>query len=303
MPIYHEIVKEIQALSAAPGPQDKVRHKYLRLLHSHTKRDTILYATSYTAKPSPGALISISLRDVPAIMSALKGLKGDKLDIVLHSPGGVAEATEQIVNYLRAKYSHVRVIVPLNAMSAATMLACAADEIVMGKHSALGPIDPQLNLNGKSIAAQAILDEFQQALNAAGPEQLAIWLERAKELPPGMLQACQNAIDLAKKLVEDWLASYMFVGDSDAPSRAHHLAQWLGSHEGFKSHGRPISYALAKQYGLKVAALEDDPQLQDRVLSLFHASEATFANTSCVKIVENHNGKGSYLSAHPSKRE
>ena len=77
-------------------------------------------------------------------MTAMHGQSKDQLDLIIHSPGGHVEAVEQIINYLRSKYSHIRAIVPQSAMSAATMLACACDEIVMGKHSAIGPIDPQM---------------------------------------------------------------------------------------------------------------------------------------------------------------
>lgn len=55
--------------------------------------------------------------------------------MIIHSPGGSAEATEALVKYLRAKFQHIRVIIPYGAMSAPTMLACPADIIVMGKHS------------------------------------------------------------------------------------------------------------------------------------------------------------------------
>ena len=77
---------------------------------------------------------------------SLHGLTGKELDLILHSPGGSLEAAEQIVTYLRSKYDNIRAIVPQNAMSAATMIACACDEIMMGKHSALGPIDPQITV-------------------------------------------------------------------------------------------------------------------------------------------------------------
>ena len=65
------------------------------------------------------------------------------LDLLMHSPGGSPDAAEAVVNYLRSKFTDIRVIIPQAAMSAATMLACAANRIVMGKHSSLGPIDPQ----------------------------------------------------------------------------------------------------------------------------------------------------------------
>lgn len=94
-------------------------------------------------------------------------LRGPSLDLILHSPGGSAEAIEAIVSYLRTKFSDIRVIIPQSAMSAATMLACASDRIVMGKHSFISPIDPQMILSTQvgvqSVPAQAILDQFEMA--------------------------------------------------------------------------------------------------------------------------------------------
>lgn len=124
---------------------DELRHRYLKRLHEITKRDVILYASGFTSLKAgtvPPWTLSIGIQDVQCFMAALHGLKGRELDLVLHSPGGSLESAEQLVQYLRSKYDHIRAIIPQNAMSAATMIACACNEIVMGKQSALGPTDP-----------------------------------------------------------------------------------------------------------------------------------------------------------------
>ena len=122
--------------------QDLVRRQYLLDLSEHTKTDVILYATSFSANPNVSSnLLTIGLADIQGFMACMNGLKSDRLDFVIHSPGGSLEAADQIVQYLRSKYGYIRAIIPQNAMSAATMIACACDEIVMGKHSAIGPID------------------------------------------------------------------------------------------------------------------------------------------------------------------
>ncbi|MFQ5800046.1 MAG: hypothetical protein ACE5H0_15320 [Bacteroidota bacterium] len=68
---------------------------------------------------------------------------------------------------MRSKFDDIRVIVPQGAMSAATMLTCSANRIVMGKHSFLGPIDPQIilqtPLGNQAVPAHAILDQFRKA--------------------------------------------------------------------------------------------------------------------------------------------
>ena len=94
-------------------------------------------------------------------MNSIKGLDVNKgLDLILHTPGGNPTATEGIVKYLHSRFGDdIRVIVPQMAMSAGTMLACAAREIVMGKHSCLGPIDPQYG----GVPAYNIVTEFRQA--------------------------------------------------------------------------------------------------------------------------------------------
>ena len=66
------------------------------------------------------------------------GLQDDKLDLIMHSPGGSPEAAEAIILYLRSRFSDIRVIVPQLAMSAATVIACAANKVVLGKHSLFG---------------------------------------------------------------------------------------------------------------------------------------------------------------------
>ena len=125
--------------------------------------------------------------------TSLHKLKGDGLDLILHSPGGSLEAADQIVQYLRAKYKHIRAIVPQNAMSAATMIACACDEIVLGKHSAIGPIDPQMLFGQFAIPAHTILADFDKARTdiTNAPQLGQLWAPRLANLPPGFLNLCE----------------------------------------------------------------------------------------------------------------
>jgi hypothetical protein len=301
MPTRFEIQKEI--VDRKSMSQDDVRRRYLKDLADYTRRDTILYASAFslTMKPGiPGVTMAVSLDDIQSMMSAVHGLRNENLDIVLHSPGGSMEATEQIVSYLRAKYRHIRAIIPQNAMSAATMLACACDEIVMGKHSAIGPIDPQVTFptpHGAFTApAQAVLNEFEQAKAeiAQQPATAPLWVTKFNAYPHGFLAMCRATLDLAEERVAKWLESYMFAGDDGGGELASEIATWLGAAKTHKTHGRPFSADLAKSKGLKIVSLEDDQDLQERVLSVFHAAMVTFIVSNCVKIVENHMGRGAY---------
>lgn len=310
MPARDKIQQEI--LNAKNAAQDSIRKQYLKELNEHTKRDTILYASSFASKKLPqlaGFLISITNEDIQGFMSSLNGLKGDKLDLILHSPGGSLEAAEQIVNYLRAKYKHIRAIVPQNAMSAATMIACACDEIVMGKQSAIGPIDPQITFptqNGHFTApAQSIINEFNQAKAEiiADPKVAPIWVNKIHSLPHGILDICQNTTKLAKEKVSTWLEAYMFKGEADAKAKADKIATWLGNADLHKTHGKPICMKEAKEQGLKIVELESEQEFQDKVLSVYHATLITLEITNCIKLIENHDGKGWYLAVNINEKQ
>lgn len=298
MPSRDDIQKQI----TSGDRQDVVRRDFIKDLSKYTGRNTILYATAFTSKKVqlqkvPGMLLSLTSEDIQGFMSAVHKLKGKELDLILHSPGGSPEATEQIVNYLRSKFDHIRAIIPQNAMSAATMLSCACDEIVMAKHSALGPIDPQMGVtsgNGGSyfIPAQSILDEFQQAkIEVSGnPKLAALWVNRINSYPHGFFKKCEDTIKLSKIMVEKWLASYMFKGQTTTAPKT--ISDWLGSAKQHLTHGKPINIDAALAKGLNVTSLESDQKLQDLVLSIFHSTMVTFDVTGCVKIIENQDGKG-----------
>lgn len=285
--------------------QDEIRRSFLKNAASISGRDTILYATGWTSPRKydgiPQGVLSLATEDVQGFMAAINGLKGNALDLIIHSPGGSLEAVDQLVQYLRSKYPNdIRAIVPHNAMSAACMLACACNEIVMGRQSAIGPIDPQLSWlspNGPvSAPAQALLDELDEARNdiANKPQSAPIWATRLREYPPGIFEICKTTIELSKTKVAEWLGKYMFKGEQNA--KATEIADWLASAKEHKTHGRPIGYDLCASNGLNVSRLEDNQSFQDAILSVFHATAVTFEVTQCVKIIENHEGRGHYVS-------
>lgn len=300
---------EIQAeiINAKSASQDTIRRKYLKALNKYTGRDTIIYASAFTSKKvpnTPSFSLSITLEDLQGFMASLDRLSGTELDLILHSPGGSLEAADQIVQYLRSQYQHIRAIIPQNAMSAATMIACACDEIVMGDHSALGPIDPQITFPSQTgqftAPAQSILDEFEQAKQEIlDNEQLApIWVGKIRDYPPGLLNVCRNTLSLAIDRVTEWLAAYMFKNEPDNKKKARRIAEWLGDAREHKTHARPIGVGQAQELGLRINHLEADRQFQECVLSVFHATAVTLEITDCIKFIDNQNGKGWFLMAH-----
>ena len=296
MPTWGEILKEFQT---PPNTPDSIRRKYLLELSKHTGRDVILYSTKWTdpVGVSPDA-ISITEEDIQGFMEVVHGLQGQGLDLIIHSPGGSPAATEAIVKYLRKKFpTDIRIIVPQGAMSAGTMLACAGNKIVMGKHSFLGPIDPQFILpyiqgTNRMVPAQAVLDQFELAKSECKDNQnLGPWLPILTQYGPGLLIECKDAIALSKKLVQTWLKQYKFHGTQRASHKSTFIAKRLAAHKDHKSHSRHLDRDDCREIGLIIDNLEEDQILQDLVLSVFHASTLTFNVSPVAKIIENHNGK------------
>ncbi|MGW5254168.1 SDH family Clp fold serine proteinase [Streptomyces sp. NPDC004012] len=297
MPGWGEIIREIGESAANNGGNpdfDLVRRKYLAQLYEHTGRNTVLYATDFLGggQASP-ANTSITLLDMQGLMECFRGLPGPNLDLILHSPGGSPEAANSLVHYMRSKYPSVRVFVPLAAMSAATMWALSANEIVMGKHSQLGPIDPQLVTAGTAMPARALIRQFERAAEECtrDPERLSVWMPILQQYAPGLLEVCAQYEELGRELVCEWLKSYMFADDPDREAKSLEIARFFADADLHKAHGRGIDRDLARSQGLVVTDLEDDQVLQDLVLSVFHATTHTFTGTGTIKIIENHAGR------------
>src|SRR3954469_10234518 len=87
----------------------------------------------------------IDIDDSEQVLRAIRLTPDDTpIDLVLHTPGGLVLAAEQIAHAVRAHPAKVTVLVPHYAMSGGTLVALAADEIVMDPNAVLGPVDPQL---------------------------------------------------------------------------------------------------------------------------------------------------------------
>jgi hypothetical protein len=318
MPTWGALLGELNLLIAAqqatgappkhgqPSPHDVIRRKYLRALADHTGRPAIVYASGWLeGRPAPDpSLVSVSTKDIMGFMEAVHDLpRGAGLDLVLHSPGGESNAAEAIMQYLRDQgFDNIRAIVPVAAMSAATMMALSCDEIVMGRHSQLGPIDPQFTLltpeGPRSAPAQSILDQFELAKKecAATPEALAAWLPILRGYGPGLLTQCLTSQELAEETVCKAMERHMFAGDADANTKAKAIAEWFNDHKTHGSHGRALRFEEVASKGVRLVRLEDDQKLQDAVLSAWHAVQLTLSGTAMFKLIESSMGKTWLLS-------
>lgn len=290
MPNWKNLLDEI---SATGGAHDVIRRKYLRKLHEATGRNIIVYYSGWLEKGNllgqgvPGFDLNDS--DKTGFMSAIHGLDRSKgLDLLLHTPGGEAAATESLVDYLRAMFgTDIRAVVPQLSMSAGTMVALSCGEIVMGAHSSLGPIDPQIG----GIPAHGVIEEFERATEEIrrDPATIPVWQPIIAKYTPTLIGECQKAIRWSNDVVKDWLTSGMFAEYADA--RADGVIRDLGDHALTMSHSRHISIDRIRELGLKVSALEDDDNLQEAVLTVHHACLHTMSGTPTIKLIENHNGQ------------
>jgi len=306
MPIWSEILRELaETRVEGQSPDfDGVRRRYLVNLNIHTGRNVILYASAWLQKTPPDGMAAIHDEDIQGFMEVCHGLVGPDLDLILHSPGGSAETAEALVAYLRSRFRHIRVFVPQQAMSAATMLACAADEIWMGSHSFLGPTDPQLllatALGSRWGSALDVLDQFDRAIEECrDPSRMAAWLPMLNQYGPDLLARCETAVKMSQELVKTWLEQYMFRWDDERQEKAAAIATWLASRQEFLSHGRHIARDALEEKGLRIVKLEGDHTLQDLCLSAFHATTHGFGSTNAVKIIENHTGRTFIKSWNP----
>jgi ClpP class serine protease len=134
------VVRRAQAIRAVEKLHGT---RVITMIHRQEKRSLFGFAVAR----------HIDLEDAQTIIAAIKSTPEDMpIDFVIHTPGGLVLAAMQIARAVEAHKAKVTVYVPVYAMSGGTLIALAADEIVLGEFSVLGPIDPQIaGLPGASI--------------------------------------------------------------------------------------------------------------------------------------------------------
>ena len=292
-----EITQEIKA----KGGNDVVRREFIRRVEEITGRPLIIYATDFInidKIQASGGEVSIDSRDKIAFNEVVSGIEGENLDVLIHSPGGSAEAAEAIIDLLRSKFSNIRFIVPDSAKSAATMMCCAADQLVMDEKSELGPIDPQMLIvrGDKQIIrapAQAIIDQFDLARKSISedPGNLPVWLPIIQILGPSLLKECENADRLSRELVKSWLEKYMFRSDEQREEKATALSEYLAKSQEHLSHGRRIGIEQLREYGINILDTRNVPELQSAIWDLYLSIMITFDTSTAFKLTENGHGR------------
>jgi hypothetical protein len=291
VPNWNDVLSEIQRRIQAgePAALDLVRRDYLSKLQAHTGRNVIAYYSGYLSKPSV-AQQEINDEDKNGFMMAVHRLDRRKgLDLVLHTPGGNIASTQSIVHYLHQMFGNdIRAIIPQIAMSAGTMIACSCREVIMGKQSNLGPIDPHLN----GVPAYGVIREFRRACREVrkDPGKIPIWQQIISQYRPTFLGRCENAIKWSNRFVEDQLSGVMFAGQPNARRKARAVVRKLTDYSGNRTHERHIHTEECQAIGLVVRTMESDPALQDLVLTVHHCYMHILMNTPAFKVIENHLG-------------
>lgn len=284
MPSWSTILSQVQAVSNEGAELNNIRVKYLSQISSITNRNVISYYSCWLK--TPGAPNSyVNDQDMNAFMNAVHGLDKNKgLDLILHTPGGDLAATESLINYLRTIFSNdIRAIIPQISMSAGTIIALSCREIIMGKQSSLGPIDPQLG----GVACQSVLEEFETAVKevTVNPASAALWQVVFNKFNPTFITTCKKSIEWSEKLMEDYIESVY--GSSFSVESVKNV--FLNSNNSY-SHSRHIPKEACKKVGLHIVDLENDQDLQEAVLSLHHTYMILFDKFSVSKVVENQIG-------------
>jgi len=269
-------------------------------------RMVILYGSSFLQRPqTPWGADQIMPEDINGFMACVHGMNFDQgLTVLLHTPGGSPNAAETIVNYLRSKFNDIEVIIPAYAMSAGTMISLSADRIVLGRQSQMGPIDPQMITQFGMVSAQAVVDQFEQAMKDILTDQnlTHVWAPILPSLGPSLLLEARNALAYGETMVSDWLNRWMLVNavpdsEEDEESPGEKVAAHFSDAKRHGSHGKRIDRDEARSYGLIVEDLEQSQELQDAVLRAYHLMTVMFERSNVIKIIRN-SSDGAWMKAH-----
>ena len=191
----------------------------------------------------------IDIHDSEEVLRAIKLTDPNvPIDLILHTPGGLVLATEQIAMAICRHPGKVTVFVPHYAMSGGTLLALAADEIVMDENAVLGPVDPQLG----QWPANSILKAVEQKQANEVDDETLIMADIARKAVGQIHSLIINILSHGKMPAE----------------KAESLADMLSS--GIWTHDYPIGVAEAREMGLQVNT--EVPQEVYQLMSLFPQS-------------------------------
>jgi ClpP class serine protease len=237
-PVLRQRLIDAQRLRAFRRLEERRKSRVIGLIH---RQETMSFLGIPLAR-------YIDIEDSERLLRAIAITdKAVPIDLVLHTPGGLVLAAEQIAFALKRHPAKVTVFIPHYAMSGGTLISLAADEIVMADNAVLGPVDPQL---GQSPAA-SIVKVLERKPIKEIDDQTIIQADLAEK-------ALRQVDRTVRELLRDRMA------DDKATSLAHTLSG------GTWTHDYPISVTEARDLGLPVST--DLPEEVSEMMSLYPQS-------------------------------
>jgi len=277
------------------------RKKQLARIAELRKRAILVYASD-SNKARQGAPVAIDNSDLLPVTDQVSNLNGKAIDVLLETGGGSGETTEDIVRLLYDKFESVAFIVPGMAKSAGTIMVMGGDEILMEPSSSLGPIDAQIQAEGKVFSAEAFLKGLENIKKEVAEKNSLnrAYIPILQRISPGEIQSAENALSFAKELVTEWLKEHKFknwnVHQANNPGtpvtleekelRAKEIAEELCNHSKWLSHGRSIKIPDLERIGLKITDYSKDEKLADAIRRYHVLMQMTFDQTPIYKLFE-----------------
>jgi ClpP class serine protease len=187
----------------------------------------------------------INIDDSEEVLRAIRMTPPDMpIDFIIHTPGGLVLAAEQIARALNKHPAKVTVFIPHYAMSGGTLIALAADEIVMDENAVLGPLDPQIG-NCPAVSLLKLLER--KDINHIDDQTLI------------MADIAEKAINQVRRTIIDLLKDNMPLEKAESIAVALTEGRW--------THDYPITVEEARVLGLPVST--DMPEEVYELMSLY----------------------------------
>jgi len=218
----------------------------------------------------------IDIEDSEAIIRAIHMTDDNvPIDLIIHTPGGLVLAAGQIARAIKRHKAKTTVIVPHYAMSGGTLIALAADEIIMNPDAVLGPVDPQLGMGGSVVPAASVVKVLEEKPVDKIDDQTLILADVSRK---------------ALKQMEDFVLSLL--KDKLPEDKAREVARDLTS--GKWTHDYPLTVETVRSMGLNVNT--DVPREVYELMELYRAEVGSFKRPSVEYIptyhgLQNHNGE------------
>ena len=237
-------------LFRAQNEQRYIRQEAIRDYEQDTGRSLVVFWGPILNLAISGGFAD-AIRDTP---------KGAPLDVMITSPGGDGETALTMANICRAEREDFRVIVPDIAKSAATLLALAADKVVMSSTSALGPIDPQIHSPNQGqfifVPARTIVEAIDdlQSKAQSNPDAYAFYASLLADLNITTYQIAKDATERTERLA----AAMIKLGQPKLSDES--IKEVADGLQQYTYHAATINYKEASNLGIPVEYIENSSE-------------------------------------------